>query len=150
LTDRVDDIGGAVLIFDGECGFCTSAANWAGAKFRGGERTQAWQLLDAGALASLHLTRTEVEQAAWWVDRDGHRDRGHRAIGRALEAGGGWRRAVGSLVLAPPTSWLAAALYRPVVRWRHLLPGGACRLDYPLPSSGERPETGDRGVGGSP
>ncbi len=119
-----------MLIFDGVCGFCTTTANWAQKGFRHGERAEAWQLLGDQVLESFGLSRADVQQAAWWVGADGVRERGHRAAGRALQAGGGWRAAVGWLALTPPTSWLAAGAYRLVVRWRYRLPGGtpACQL----------------------
>jgi hypothetical protein len=86
-------------------------------------------LLGDGGLERFGLSEQDVKEAAWWVDSGGVRDRGHRAVGRALVAGGGWRRAAGRLVLTPPVSWLAAGIYRLVVRWRCWLPGGtpACR-----------------------
>jgi predicted DCC family thiol-disulfide oxidoreductase YuxK len=128
--DTVGDTGPAVLVFDGDCGFCTSAARWAERRFRDGERAEPWQLLGEEALATFGLSLSDVEQAAWWVDAAGTRERGHRAAGRALQAGGGWRRMLGWFVLRPPTSWLAAGVYRLVVRFRYRLPGGtpACRL----------------------
>jgi predicted DCC family thiol-disulfide oxidoreductase YuxK len=142
-SHRPDQIGTtreAVLVFDGDCGFCTSSARWLERGFRHGERAEAWQLLGDGALAELGLTTKDAKQAAWWVDREGRRERGHRAAGRALEAAGGWRRGAGRLILTPPTSWLAAGAYRLVVRWRHRLPGGtpACRLDQEERKAAER------------
>jgi len=134
-ADNVADVSdaalGAVLVFDGDCGFCTSAASWAERRFRHGERAEPWQLLGARGLEELGLSLKDVEEAAWWVDTDGKRERGHRAAGRAMQAGGGWRRIVGWFFLTPPTSWLAAGVYRLVVRWRYRLPGGtpACRID---------------------
>jgi len=129
--DEPGDARTAVLVFDGDCGLCTSSARWAERRFRHGERAEAWQVLGDLALASFGLSVTDVEQAAWWVDDAGTRERGHRAVGRALQAGGGWRRALGRVVLTPPTSWIAAGVYRVVVRWRYRLPGGtpACRVD---------------------
>jgi predicted DCC family thiol-disulfide oxidoreductase YuxK len=123
------DAPGALLLFDGDCGFCTTVANWAQKRFRHGETAVAWQFLGSQALAALGLTVPDVEQAAWWVDVDGGLARGHRAVGCALRAGGGWRHAAGSLILTPPTSWAAAGVYRLVARWRSHLPGGtpACR-----------------------
>jgi predicted DCC family thiol-disulfide oxidoreductase YuxK len=120
----------ATLIFDGDCGFCTTSARWAQRRFRHGEQAQAWQLLEDGVLAGAGLSEHDVQEAAWWVDGDGVRERGHRAVGRALVAGGGWRRVAGLLALTPPVSWLAAGVYRLVVRWRYRLPGGtpACRV----------------------
>jgi len=121
----------AVLVYDGECGFCTSAARWAASRFRHGERAEPWQLLGEDGLAALGLNVKDVEEAAWWVDGETVRERGHRAVGRALKAGGGWRSLVGWSLLTPPTSLVAAGTYRLVVRWRHRLPGGppACHLD---------------------
>ena len=122
--------GGALLIYDGDCGFCTSAARWAEKGFRHGERIAAWQLLGEEGLASAGLSVQDVREAAWWVGGGGGPERGHRAVARALQAAGGWRAMAGSLMLVPPASWLAAAVYRVVVRYRHRLPGGtpACRL----------------------
>jgi NADH dehydrogenase len=113
----------AVLVFDGKCGFCTGAANWAQKRFHNGERAEAWQLLDDHVLESFGLSVDDVQQAAWWVDAGGARERGHRAAGRALQADGGWWRLLGWFVLTPPTSWLAAGVYRLVVRLRYRLPG---------------------------
>jgi predicted DCC family thiol-disulfide oxidoreductase YuxK len=119
------------FIFDGDCGFCTASAHWLQQKFRRGECVTAGQLLSDQVLQSLGLIRTDVEQAAWWVDASGNLARGHRAIGKALQASGGSRRVVGWLALTPPTSWLAGAVYGVVVRWRYRLPGAspACRID---------------------
>ncbi len=120
---------GSLLIFDGDCGFCTSVARWSARRFRHGEETEAWQLLDPKVLDQHELTLREVKDAAWWVDDSGLRERGHRAVGRALGAQGKHWRVVSWIVLNPPTSWLAASLYLLVARWRHRLPGAtpACR-----------------------
>lgn len=121
----------SVLIFDGDCAFCTTTAHWAATSFRHGERIQSAQSLGDQELESWGLSRQDVGRAAWWVDADGRLARGHRAVGRALQAGGGGRRAAGWIVVTPPASWVAAGLYRLVVRWRHRLPGAtpACRVD---------------------
>ena len=123
------DAPGALLLFDGDCGFCTTVAHWAQKSFRHGEKAVAWQHLGSQALDELGLTVADVEQAAWWVGADGGLARGHRAVGRALQAGGGWRQATSVLILTPPTSWAAAGVYKLVARWRSRLPGGtpACR-----------------------
>ncbi|HEV2361630.1 MAG TPA: DCC1-like thiol-disulfide oxidoreductase family protein [Acidimicrobiales bacterium] len=123
--------GNPILVFDGDCGFCTTSARWAERGFHHGERAEAWQQLGEETLASFGLTIQDVERAAWWVDHAGLRERGHRAAGRALWAAGGLRRLAGAFVLTPPTSWVAAGVYRAVARWRYRLPGGtpACRVD---------------------
>jgi predicted DCC family thiol-disulfide oxidoreductase YuxK len=126
-----------VLIFDGTCGFCTSFATVASRRFGPGVRSRPSQTISDDELATFGLSRHDVEMAAWWVDPHHGVARGHRAIGRALQSGGGLGWIVGSFVLVPPTSWVAALVYRLVVRWRHVLPGGtsACRIDPPGPSS---------------
>jgi predicted DCC family thiol-disulfide oxidoreductase YuxK len=120
----------AVLVFDGDCSFCTTVARWSARRFRHGERAQAWQYLSTAFLEQHHLSVDDVRDAAWWVDGDGLRERGHRAVARALLAGGGVRWPVGWLAITPPTSWIAAGVYRFVVRWRYRLPGGtpACKV----------------------
>ena len=107
-----------VLVYDGDCGFCTGAAD-----FVGGRRF-AWQELGAEGLARLGLTVAEARDAAWWVDETG-RYRGHLAIGHALSR----RSPLGRVLLVPPLSWAGTAVYPLVARWRHRLPGGtpACR-----------------------
>jgi predicted DCC family thiol-disulfide oxidoreductase YuxK len=122
--------GDAVLVYDGDCGFCRSAARWAAKEFRHGERAQAWQTLGEEFFDQHGMALDDARQAAWWVE--GTRcERGHRAIGRALQAGGGLRRVVGWFALHPPSSMLAAGTYRLVVRWRYRLPGGtpSCEVD---------------------
>lgn len=120
-----------MLVFDGDCGFCTEAAKWAAREFRQGERAEAWQLLGSDVLDGYGLSLKDVSEAAWWVDDNGRRERGYRAIAMALLAGGRLRRAMGHLFLIPPVSWIAAGVYALVVRWRYRLPGGtpACRID---------------------
>ena len=119
-----------LLVFDGACGFCTSAASWAEAGWRRPARCVPRQSLGNDGLAELGLTVTEAREAAWWVDGDGTLDRGHRAVARALLAGYGWRRVAGRLIMTPPVSFVAAGLYRVVVANRDRLPGGtpACRV----------------------
>ena len=123
---------GPMLIFDGDCGFCTSSANWAARGWSRPVQAQAWQLLGAEQLAELGLSVAQAQEAAWWVDPDGRLFRGHRAMGKALAAGGGWRRLVGLVILVPPGSWVAAGAYPVIARWRHRMPGGtsACRTGH--------------------
>jgi predicted DCC family thiol-disulfide oxidoreductase YuxK len=126
----MDDHSGPLLVYDGDCSFCTSSARWVAARWRGPARTVAWQHLSPAELERLALTEDEVRGAAWWIDETGRRSRGHLAIARALAASSGWPAVCGRVLLIPPFSWIAWALYPAVARWRHRLPGGtpACRL----------------------
>ncbi|MBI2168926.1 MAG: DUF393 domain-containing protein [Actinobacteria bacterium] len=117
-----------MLIFDGDCGFCTTSARWVERRLPGGMEVVPFQGIDD--LAALGLTLRNVETAAYWVD--GHKlRRGHRAVAAALRhTGPGWW-VVGVVIDVPPVRWLAAGVYRLVARYRYRLPGAtsACRVD---------------------
>lgn len=116
-----------ILVYDGDCAFCTRTARWAERRLHDRAAVRPWQALDLDALG---LTEHDVTTAAWWVDGD-RRDAGHRSIGRALVAIGGLWRLLGWLLLLPPVSWIARPVYALIARNRHKMPGGtdACRLD---------------------
>lgn len=119
----------SLLVYDGDCSFCTASASWAAARWRGTAEAVAWQRLAADELAARALTPDDVRSAVWWIDGTGRRWRGHLAVAHALTAGTGWSAVLGGVLLVPPFRWLAAGLYPLVARWRHRLPGGtpACR-----------------------
>jgi predicted DCC family thiol-disulfide oxidoreductase YuxK len=119
-----------MLIFDGDCGFCTSSAEWIARGWRPGSEAVAWQHLGSDRLDTMGLTERDTQQAAWWVDETGRLFRGHRAIAKSLRASRGWKRILGAMLEAPPLSWGSAGIYPLVVRYRYRLPGGtpACRL----------------------
>jgi len=116
-----------LLIFDGDCSFCTSSAQWIEHRLPSGVRVEPWQRLD---LPALGLTERDVTTAAYWVDDSGRKFRGHRSIAKALLATGGAWRYVGAVLLVPPISWVAALGYVVIAKNRHRLPGGtpACKL----------------------
>ncbi|MEZ5243606.1 MAG: DUF393 domain-containing protein [Acidimicrobiales bacterium] len=116
-----------MLVFDGDCGFCTSSARWIEARLSGHAAVVPWQSCDLGELG---LTEADVTTAAYWIDESGTAHRGHRAIGLSLMTAGGAWAIVGRLIITPPISWLAGPVYRLVAKYRHRLPGAtdACRL----------------------
>jgi predicted DCC family thiol-disulfide oxidoreductase YuxK len=119
-----------VLVYDGDCSFCTASAEWVAARWEGPASAVAWQSLAPGELERLGLSIDDVRTAAWWIDETGRRSRGHLAIVQALAATSGWSAVCGRLLLIPPFRWLGAAVYPVLARWRHRLPGGtpACRM----------------------
>jgi predicted DCC family thiol-disulfide oxidoreductase YuxK len=119
------------LIYDGDCGFCTRTALGIARHWRRPAQAVPWQRLGKTGLAEVGLTVADVRQAAWWIDPEGRRFRGHEAVACALRAAGGWREVLGRIVLVPPASWAAAAVYRAVARLRHRLPGGTEACSYP-------------------
>lgn len=110
-----------VLVFDGDCGFCTSSVR---VLERLGARVDvvAWQEAD---LDDLGVTERAAADAVQLVETDGTVRSGHAAVAAALAtAGPGWRAAGRALTL-PGISPLAARAYRLVADNRGRLPGGA-------------------------
>jgi predicted DCC family thiol-disulfide oxidoreductase YuxK len=118
-----------ILVYDGNCGFCTSVAMKISDRWRVPAKASSWQDLGGDGLAELGLTPADGQKAAWWVDSDGRLFEGYLAVAKSLIAAQGWRGAVGKMILIPPVGGVAAVGYRIVVRNRHRLPGStnACR-----------------------
>jgi predicted DCC family thiol-disulfide oxidoreductase YuxK len=110
-----------VLVFDGDCAFCTSCARLL---VRIGPEAQvvAWQVAD---LDELGLTAAQAAEAVRWVGADGTVRSGHEALAATLSTAVGpvWRT-FGRVLVLPGVSPLAAAGYRLIARNRHRLPGG--------------------------
>ena len=119
---------GPMLIFDGDCSFCTSSAHWIRHRLPKTAKVEPWQRLDLDAYG---LTERDVTTAAYWVDERGRNHRGHRSLGKALIAAGGRWKAVGALILLPPFSWLAALGYAVIAKNRSRLPGGTPECKVP-------------------
>lgn len=115
------------LVYDGDCGFCTSAVRWVVRLRLEPGTVVPWQEADLGALG---LTQAECEERLQWVADDGRVSSGHEAVARLLLHSAPLWRVPGALLLVPPLSWFAAWLYEVVASHRGQLPGGtpACAL----------------------
>ncbi len=114
-----------VLVYDGDCAFCTSCVRLV-EKIGPEAEIVAWQSTD---LAELGLAPEQAAAALQWVASDGTVRSGHEAVAATLKsAGSGWK-IVGRVILLPGISWLAAKLYRLVAANRHRLPGGTPACD---------------------
>jgi predicted DCC family thiol-disulfide oxidoreductase YuxK len=120
----------ALLIFDGDCAFCTTWVNRLEAALPVYPRATPWQWIDLDDHA---LSRDDVDRFAW-VITPGHQYAGHLALSALLRmqpvAG---LRFLGHLLATPPFSLVAALAYRVVAANRSRLPGGtpACALPRP-------------------
>lgn len=126
-----------LLVFDGDCGFCTMTVDWIGRRLRQPAEIVPWQRLD---FEELGLSQHDVDRYAWWIEpaeeeepgeRGWRKWRGHRAAGRALRRCRGLWPWLGAVLLAPPPiSWIWRAGYRLVANSRGILPGAtpACKL----------------------
>ena len=92
--------------------------------------TSPGEILHEEYLAPLGLTQRDVTEAAWWVEPDGRRRRGHEAIAASLRAIGGVWGVLGRVLTLPGISLLSALGYSLIAKYRYRLPGStdACRL----------------------
>lgn len=115
-----------LLVFDGDCGFCTTSARF-GQRMLELEHVEPWQFLD---LDTLPVTEEACREAVQWIAEDGAVASAHDAVIAALRHTGGVWSLLGRLMAVPGVHWLAGVVYRWTARHRHRLPGGtpACRL----------------------
>ncbi|AGS66882.1 thiol-disulfide oxidoreductase DCC family protein [Streptomyces collinus] len=116
-----------VLVFGGDCGFCSTSVRFAERRLQPRCDTVPWQFAD---LEALGVTSTRAEREVLWVTPRGVVYGGAQAVAKALlSAGGGWAL-VGALLMLPPMRWAAHGVYRLVANNRHRMPGGtaACAL----------------------
>jgi predicted DCC family thiol-disulfide oxidoreductase YuxK len=114
-----------VLVYDGDCAFCTTCARVL-ERIGPDAEIVAWQLTD---LAALGITEEQATAAVQWVEIDGTVRSGHEAIAGVLNTSGRPWKIIGRTILLPGISWTAAKVYRVVADNRYRLPGGtpACR-----------------------
>lgn len=113
---------GDLLLFDGDCAFCSSVERFARRLMRRFPATVPYQDADVAAFG---LTAEDCEREVQWIGGDGRRAAGHLAIAQALVAtGSGWAL-LGRLLRAPGVRAAAGLGYRWVAANRHRLPGGA-------------------------
>src|SRR3954453_1747969 len=110
-----------VLLFDGDCAFCTTCAQQVEKRIRPDADVVAWQFAD---LAGLGVSAEQATNAVQWVQADGTVRSGHEAIAAMLSTAGPIYRFAGRFLLQPGISWIAAKVYALVATNRHRLPGG--------------------------
>ena len=127
----------SILLYDGDCAFCTSSVQLIERWVHPPAAFVPWQFADLGGLG---IARSRVEREVVWIGRD-RVDGGAQAVASLLlEAGRGWA-VVGMLLRLPPIRWLAWLVYVVVARNRHRLPGGTPACSLP---PAQRPAGGGR------
>jgi predicted DCC family thiol-disulfide oxidoreductase YuxK len=118
--------GRPVLVYDGDCAFCTNCARVL-ERIGPDAEIVAWQLTD---LAELGITAEQAADTVQWVQIDGTVRSGHEAIAAVLNSAGGIWKIIARILLLPGISWIAANVYRLVAANRYRLPGGtpACAV----------------------
>jgi predicted DCC family thiol-disulfide oxidoreductase YuxK len=120
------------LIYDGDCAFCTLWVN----------RLRSWLptfpktvTSQSAPLETLGLSADDVANYAWYITPT-HQYAGHMAASALLRAQPKlWLRVLGALIVLPPLSLIAGAVYSFVARFRHKLPGGTATCDPASPQS---------------
>lgn len=117
-----------MLVFDGDCGFCTRAAQWLVRRTRPRAAVVPWQAL---ALKRWGLDEDECRAAVQFVSASGQVSSGAAAVAGVLStAHSPWplaARTINSALIAP----LAQRVYVYVAAHRGSLPGAtqSCRTD---------------------
>jgi len=127
-----------VVIFDGDCGFCTTSATWIARRLhRADGQDPDLVPRQRAELEQLGTTQERASREVLWVDLDGEVSGGAEALARWLRFRGGAYGWLGRLLQAPVVSFLAAGGYRLVAANRYRLPGGtpACALPPPPASA---------------
>lgn len=118
-----------VLLFDGDCAFCSSCARWLRRRLPTPAAIEPWQTTD---LDPLRVTEAEVSEAVVMVGVDlAHTSgpAGFAALARTSTSGA-WR-AVGRVGATRPVLAVAGPIYRWIARNRHRMPGGTPQCSLP-------------------
>jgi predicted DCC family thiol-disulfide oxidoreductase YuxK len=123
------EVGPPVLLFDGDCAFCSSCARWLQRRVATPTRLAAWQHTDIGTLG---VTVAEADESVVMVGVDLRRTHGPEAIASLLRTStsSAWRAAGVALGLRPVLA-VAWPIYRFIGRNRHRLPGGTPQCSLP-------------------
>jgi predicted DCC family thiol-disulfide oxidoreductase YuxK len=117
-----------VVIFDGDCGICTTLAGVIERWLRPPAAVLPWQRLD---LTAYGLTDEACTGALQYVDADGTVYAAELAVARLLRASRPWARPAGFVIELPGVRFVAGAVYRWVARNRSRLPGGTAACAVP-------------------
>ena len=120
-----------ILLFDGDCAFCTASVHFLKRYIRPRAQITAWQRAD---LAELAVSEQECQKSIQWFAEPGSAPVTEgRAVAAALRTGATPWPLVGRTMQLPGIVNLANVAYRLVAANRFRLPGStpACRLPDP-------------------
>ena len=114
-------------LYDGDCAFCTTCAEFVERRMATSADVRPWQFAD---LDALRVTQADAEANVLWSTEGESVAAGPVAVARLLVDAGGWWRPLGRALDLPPVRAAAWPVYRLMARNRHRLPGGtpACSL----------------------
>jgi predicted DCC family thiol-disulfide oxidoreductase YuxK len=118
----------STFVYDGDCSFCTTCANFIERRIPSTAKVVPWQFAD---LDRLGLTLEQVESAVQWVGPDGAVSSGPDAIAALLRDAGRLWMVPGRVLRLGPVRFAAWPAYEWVADHRHLLPGGTAACSLP-------------------
>lgn len=121
-----------LLIFDGDCGFCTAAVNFLRRWVKPQCEILPWQQLD---LSHYPVTQQECEVAVQFIASNGSVCAGAQAIMSTLRTSATPWPTLAKIATVPPLPWLADLSYHFLAQHRHRLPGATPACAAPLARS---------------
>jgi predicted DCC family thiol-disulfide oxidoreductase YuxK len=115
------------FLYDGDCAFCSKAAQFLEKHIRTTAHVTPWQWAD---LDGLGVSQAEAEEAVIWIESN-FKQAGPDAIAVVLRRAQWYWKPFGWILSLKPVSWLAWPAYRLVARNRHKLPGGTAACSLP-------------------
>lgn len=120
MREKSGSLGAPILIFDGDCGFCTWAVQVTQQRIRPRAVIRPWQHIN---LNEIGVTREQCAEAVQWVDTSGAVFSGGRAVSQALLVSPMPWSALGRFFTLPGVRSLVDLVYRGVAANRSRLPG---------------------------
>jgi predicted DCC family thiol-disulfide oxidoreductase YuxK len=108
------------LLYDGACGFCTRVVEIATTRLPDRVTWVPYQSVD---LPAYGVSEAEAARSVQLVEPSGRIEHGSAAVARVLVISGGAWALLGRVLLVPPVSLVAEAVYRLVSAVRGRLPG---------------------------
>jgi predicted DCC family thiol-disulfide oxidoreductase YuxK len=115
-----------VLIFDGDCSFCSSCVDWLEVNLPSMPKAVPFQWADLDAYG---ISLPEAQARVWFLTPERHYGGASAVSAMLVRQPDRSYRFWGRVLQTPPLSWIAEGVYRIVSRLRHILPGGTptCR-----------------------
>jgi predicted DCC family thiol-disulfide oxidoreductase YuxK len=116
-----------LLIFDGDCGFCTTTANYIVKHSKTAIEIKPWQYVD---FTNLPVTSEQCADQVYFLI-DGVPYGGHEAFAMILRSQRNVSlKAFGSILMLKALRFITTPAYRLTAKYRQKLPGGtpACKL----------------------
>jgi len=127
MTNSLPDTGAQVLLYDGDCGFCSRSVSWLERHKLLGVPARTWQSRPDDELP-VPIERLEHEVVL--AGGSGPILGGADALAAVVRRSNSPWRFIGSALALPPVRPVARLVYRAVARNRYRMPGGstACQI----------------------